>query len=211
MFRVKICGITNWTDARRAIEAGCDALGFNFYPRSPRYIAPEAAARICSRLPKEICAVGVFVNEAAETVVQLAKAAGVGTVQLHGEERPATVKAIARTTRVIKSFRVRSGFRSARLRAYPAAAAYLLDGFHSSKRGGTGQAFEWSIARGAARYGPIVLAGGLTPENVAEAIRTALPAAVDVASGVERSPGRKDPAKLRAFLDAVASVQGNFR
>ncbi len=211
MFSVKVCGITNWTDARRAIEAGCDALGFNFYPRSPRYIAPEAAARIRARLPKEIEAVGVFVDEAPETVARLAKAVGLSYVQLHGEEAPAAVKAVARRTRVIKAFRVQRGFRCARLGRYPAAAAFLLDGFRTSRRGGTGRPFDWSIARDAARYGPIVLAGGLTPENVAAAIRAALPAAVDVASGVEKSPGHKDARKLRAFLDAVDSVRDAFR
>jgi len=211
MFRVKICGITNWQDARHAIEAGCDALGFNFYPRSPRYITPQAAATIRGRMPKEIAAVGVFVNAPPSTVVELAGALHLNFAQLHGEELPATARAVGRATRVIKAFRVGPRFRTARVARYP-AAAFLLDGAPSNggPRGGTGISFDWSLARRAANYGPIVLAGGLTPENVAQAIRTARPAAVDVASGVESAPGRKDPRKLRAFLDAVDSARQDF-
>ena len=211
MFRVKICGITNWPDARRAIEAGCDALGFNFYPRSPRYIAPQAAVAIRNRLPKEIAAVGVFVNETPEAVAELAESMHLDYVQLHGEERPAAARAVGRATPVIKAFRVGPGFRPARVAGYP-AAAFLLDGAppRGHQRGGTGCSFDWRLARAAARYGPIVLAGGLTPDNVAQAIRTARPAAVDVASGVERAPGLKDPKKLRAFLDSVDAARGSF-
>jgi phosphoribosylanthranilate isomerase len=211
MFRVKICGITNWADAQRAIEAGCDALGFNFYRHSPRYVTPQAAAAIRNRLPKEIAAVGVFVNEAPEAVAELAETLRLDYVQLHGEERPAVARAVGRATPVIKAFRVGPRFRVARVAGYP-AAAFLLDGApaRGRLRGGTGCSFDWSLARAAARYGPIVIAGGLTPDNVAQAIRTARPAAVDVASGVESAPGRKDPRKLRAFLDAVDDARGSF-
>jgi len=211
MFRVKICGITNWTDARSAIEAGCDALGFNFYPRSPRYIAPQAAAAIRNRLPREIAAVGVFVNESPATVTDIARSIRLDYAQLHGEERPAAARSVARSTPVIKAFRVGPGFRASRIARYP-AAAFLLDGAppRGRLRGGTGHSFDWTVARPAARYGPIVLAGGLTAENVAQAIRAAHPAAVDVASGVESAPGHKDPRKLRAFLDAVDSARQDF-
>jgi phosphoribosylanthranilate isomerase len=211
MFRVKICGITNWPDARRAIEAGCDALGFIFYPRSPRYIAPQAAVAIRNRLPKEIAAVGVFVNEAPESVAEMAEAMHLDYAQLHGEEQPASALAVGRATPVIKAFRVGPRFRAARVAGYP-AAAFLLDGApaRGRLRGGTGCSFDWRLARAAARYGPIVLAGGLTPDNVAQAIRAAQPAAVDVASGVESAPGRKDPKKLRAFLDAVDAARGSL-
>ena len=212
MFRVKICGITNWPDARRAIEAGCDALGFNFYPRSPRYIAPESAAALRARLPREIAAVGVFVNEAPADIAELAEALHLDYAQLHGEEPPAVARAIGRTTPVIKAFHVGTRVPAARLARYP-AAAFLLDAPRQANgiRGGTGRSFDWRVARDAARYGRIVLAGGLTPENVADAIRAARPSAVDVASGVERSPGRKDPQKLRAFLDAVAAASEAFQ
>lgn len=211
MFRVKICGITNWPDARRAIEAGCDALGFNFYPRSPRYIAPEAAAKIRARLPREIAAVGIFVNEPAKLVAELAGKLRLDFAQLHGEETPAVARSVGRAAPVIKAFPVGARFSAARIGRYP-AAAFLLDAPRAANglRGGTGRSFDWSLARAAARYGRIVLAGGLTPENVAEAIRAARPAAVDVASGVERAPGQKDPRKLRAFLDAVASAREAF-
>jgi len=211
MFRVKICGITNWPDAQHAIEAGCDALGFNFYRRSPRYITPQAAAAIRSRLPKEIAAVGVFVNEAPATVTKIARSIHLDYAQLHGEEPPAAARAIARSTPVIKAFRVGPRFRASRVAHYP-ATAFLLDGAppRGPLRGGTGHRFDWALARPAARYGPIVLAGGLTPDNVAQAIRAAHPAAVDVASGVERAPGRKDARKLRAFLDAVDSAREDF-
>jgi phosphoribosylanthranilate isomerase len=211
MFRVKICGITNWEDARHAIEAGCDALGFNFYPRSPRHITPQAAALIRCRIPKEIAAVGVFVNAAPGAVLELAEMLHLGFAQLHGEELPATARAVGRATPVIKAFRVGPRFQAARVARYP-AAAFLLDGAppNGRVRGGTGRTFDWSLVRHAAKYGPIVLAGGLTPENVAQAIRAAHPTAVDVASGVERAPGRKDPRKLRAFLDAVDSARQDF-
>lgn len=212
MFRVKICGITSWPDARRAIEAGCDALGFNFYPRSPRYVSPQAAAAIRNRLPKEIATVGVFVNEPPGDVSELARTIHLDYAQLHGEERPAVARAVGRGTPVIKAFQVGPRFGPARMAGYP-ATAFLLDAAPSRSRlrGGTGCTFDWSLARAAAQYGPIVLAGGLTPENVAQAIRVARPAAVDVASGVESAPGRKDPRKLRAFLDAVVAVRGEFR
>jgi len=211
MFRVKICGITNWPDARRAIEAGCDALGFNFYPRSPRYITPQAATAIRSRMPKEIAAVGVFVNESPSAVSEIAAAIHLDYAQLHGEERPVAARVVARSLPVIKAFRVGPRFRAVRIARYP-AAVFLLDGAPPSGglRGGTGHSFDWSLARPAARYGPIVLAGGLTAENVAQAIRAAHPSAVDVSSGVESAPGRKDPRKLRAFLDAVDSVRKDF-
>jgi len=211
VFRVKICGITNWADARRSIEAGCDALGFNFYPRSPRYIAPQAAAAIRARLPREIAAVGVFVNETPRNVLGLAAALKLHYAQLHGEEEPRTARAVALGTPVIKAFRVGPRFRAARLARYT-VAAFLLDGAPAAGRirGGSGIAFDWSLARRLSHFGSMILAGGLTPENVAEAIHVAHPAAVDVASGVERLPGKKDPRKLRAFLDAVASAREAF-
>jgi phosphoribosylanthranilate isomerase len=210
MFRVKICGITSWTDAQLSIEAGCDALGFNFYPRSPRYITPQDAAAIRARVPKEIATVGVFVNEAPQKVLELAAELQLHYAQLHGEEQPRAARAVARGTQVIKAFRVGPRFRAARLARYP-AAAFLLDGAPAGKlRGGTGISFDWNLARRVGGFGAIILAGGLTPENVAQAIHIARPTAVDVASGVERSPGKKDPRKLRAFLDAVAGAREAF-
>lgn len=211
MFRVKICGITNWRDAQRSIEAGCDALGFNFYSRSPRHLAPQAAAAITRRLPKEIAAVGVFVNMPMHQVLEIASVAKLRYAQLHGEETPTEVCSLGLTIPVIKAFRVSRHFRDARLARY-SVAAFLLDGAPSNGhlRGGTGRAFDWNDARRFSSYGPIVLAGGLTPENVAEAMRIVRPAAVDVASGVESAPGKKDARKLRAFLDAVGDAREVF-
>jgi phosphoribosylanthranilate isomerase len=197
---VKVCGITNWADARRAVEAGAGALGFNFYRRSPRYVSPAKARKIVERLPARILAVGVFVNEPAASVRRIARAAQLDWVQLHGGERPAEVAHLAEFYPVVKAFRVRAGFRPARLARYRSAAAFLLDSFHPGLRGGTGRRFDWRIARQAKRYGKIVLAGGLGPENVAEAIARVRPFAIDVCSGVEARPGKKDPARLGELM-----------
>jgi phosphoribosylanthranilate isomerase len=203
MVKVKICGITNWADAKAALDAGADALGFNFYSPSPRFIAPAEALRIVRRMPKRTSAVGVFVDEPVDRVLSIARVAELDMVQLHGKESPRTVRALASHFLVIKAFQVRNDFRPARLARYREAAAYLLDGFRPRLRGGTGRTFDWSVARRAKRYGPIVLAGGITPENVARAIAEAAPFAVDVSSGVEARPGKKDPARIRALMRAV--------
>lgn len=205
--RLKICGITNWTDARRAIDAGADFLGFNFYPASPRYVTPEKARRIVQRLPKGIAAVGVFVNEPEEQMLAIARSVGLKCLQLHGDESPAEVARLRRSFPVIKALRVKRPFRTAQIARYRAANALLLDGFDGRLRGGTGKTFDWKIARRAASRGRIFVAGGLAPENVAEAIRTAKPYAVDVSSGVESRPGKKDPARLKAFARAVREAQ----
>lgn len=203
MIRVKICGITNWPDARAACDAGAAALGFNFYEPSPRAVSPAAAWKILRRLPPFVEPVGVFVNWTPDAVLSLADALQLTSVQLHGEETPRDVAACARRRRVIKAFRVGPGFSLAGLRRYSAAAAFLLDAARAGQYGGTGQTTDWSLAGQAARSRRIILAGGLTPENVAEAIRRVRPYAVDVASGVESRPGRKDPGKLRAFFAEV--------
>ncbi|HVB98830.1 MAG TPA: phosphoribosylanthranilate isomerase [Candidatus Dormibacteraeota bacterium] len=201
--RVKICGITRWADARLAVEAGADALGFNFYRPSPRYIEPRAAARIARRLHRKVTKVGVFVNESPEVVRRTVDAVGLDAVQLHGAERPSRVGEMAAYRPVIKVFRVRPGFLLSRLARYPAATAFLLDGYVPGRPGGTGRHFDWELGRRAARYGRVILAGGLRPDNVAEAIARARPFAVDVCSGVESQPGKKDPAKLREFMRQV--------
>ncbi|HVB59527.1 MAG TPA: phosphoribosylanthranilate isomerase [Candidatus Acidoferrales bacterium] len=209
--KVKICGITNWTDARRAIEAGADLLGFNFYAPSPRYITPAKARRIIRRLPKKVSAVGVFVNESEEKILDIARSVGLGGLQLHGDESQATVERLNRSLSVIKAVRVRRPFRFSRLQRFRHAKALLLDGFDRRRYGGTGRTFNWGIARRANRYGKVFLSGGLTPENVAEAIRVAKPYAVDVCSGVEAKPGKKDPARVKAFMHAVNNIQKGTR
>lgn len=210
MVRVKICGITNWTDARLAVDAGADALGFNFYKPSPRYIEPDDARRIVGRLPRRVQGVGVFVNTTAAVVLRTARNVDLEILQLHGEESPTVVRALAEFYPVIKAFRVRRGFRLGRLARYRAAGAFLLDGFAPNRRGGTGKTFDWSVARRAKRYGLIILAGGLTPANVAQAIREVRPFAIDVCGGVESKPGKKDPARLLELMHAVETARSKL-
>ena len=203
MVRVKICGITNWADARLAVDAGAGALGFNFYPPSARCVTPAQAWGIIRRLPPFVEAVGVFVNWSFDAVEAMARAVRLGAVQLHGDESPAAVAEFAGTRPVIKAFRVHRRFRPEILARYGRAAAFLLDGFSEGLRGGTGRQFDWGIARHARRYGRIILAGGLGPENVARALLEVRPFAIDVCSGIEAKPGKKDPARLRELMREV--------
>jgi len=205
--KVKICGITNWADARRACAEGADFLGFNFYPPSPRYISPGNAERIVRRLPPNVEAVGVFVNETEENTLETARTVGLDYLQLHGDESPAATRRLQRSFPVIKAFRVRDSFHPAQLAKYVHCAAILLDGFDSRSRGGTGKTFRWDVAKRAKKYGRIFLAGGLAPDNIAEAILTVQPYAVDVCSGVESMPGKKDARRLAALMRAVAGAQ----
>jgi phosphoribosylanthranilate isomerase len=204
--RVKICGVTNWPDAKLAVDLGADALGFNFYPPSPRSVSPAAAWDIIRRLPPMVTAVGVFVNWPAEVVAALAGALQLGAVQLHGDEQPSEAAALAGAFRVIKAFAVTPKFRVATLGRYRAASAFLLDGFRAGLRGGTGKTVDWRVARQASRHGRVILAGGLKPQNIAQAIAEARPFAVDVASGVEARPGKKDARALRELMREVESA-----
>jgi phosphoribosylanthranilate isomerase len=202
MARIKICGITNLEDARLAADLGAHALGFIFYPKSPRSVRPDAARDIIRALPPFVLTVGVFVDEDAGVVRDIASQAGLDWVQVHGSESPDYCKSLGR--RVIKGFRVRGEEIFGELNRYKGAVqAFLLDAYKSGLPGGTGETFDWDLARRAATCGPIILAGGLTANNIAEAIRVAQPAAVDVASGVEAAPGRKDPVQLREFFRAL--------
>ncbi len=202
--RVKICGITRPEDARLAIELGTSALGFNFYPPSPRYIAPAAARAMVRELPPLVMPVGVFADETeSEPVAAVAREAGVAAIQLHGPRFPSLATADAlQAYPLIRAVAMGEGFRPEGLRGLQ-ASAFLLDTFDPALQGGTGRTFDWKLAREAKRFGSIILAGGLTPENVGQAIREVRPFAVDVASGVELEPGIKDPGKLRAFFAAV--------
>jgi phosphoribosylanthranilate isomerase len=207
MVRVKICGITRLEDARLAIELGAHALGFNFYEKSPRCLSPAAAWNIVRKLPALVSTIGVFVNWDAASVVALANALRLSAVQLHGDETPSLAAACAKHLPVIKAFCTGAKFSVADLRRYAAASSFLLDASSpsegSSIYGGTGQLANWKLAAKAAQKFPVLLAGGLHAENVGEAIVTVRPYAVDVASGVESHPGKKDPAKLRAFFAEV--------
>jgi phosphoribosylanthranilate isomerase len=197
MVRVKICGITNQDDALTAVDAGADALGFVFCDRSPRCVSPQRAAAIIAQLPPFVQAVGLFVDEQAERVNWTADFAGLDLVQLHGDEDPDYCREIRR--RVIKAIRVRDHSSLAAMGKFP-VAGYLLDAWSPDAHGGTGKSFDWSIAREAARNRSIILAGGLSTENVRDAVDVARPYAVDVSSGVEASPGIKDPGKVRDFI-----------
>jgi phosphoribosylanthranilate isomerase len=205
MVWVKICGITNPEDAAAAVEAGADALGFNFWRPGRRYLAPEAAAAIIATLPPQIAKVGVFVDEEPAEVLAIARQAGLTAVQLHGSEPPEYLDRLGPYQK-LKAFRVDDRFCAETLGRYR-ADAFLLDAAGSTP-GGTGARFDWRAAIAAKRFGRIILAGGLTAENVGEAVRQVAPWGVDVASGVECEPGRKDPRLLREFIRAVRQAEG---
>lgn len=202
--KVKICGITTPEDALTAVEAGADALGFVFYKESPRHIFPEEAARIINLLPPFVQTVGLFVNEAPETVNQVSRICRLGLVQLHGDETPDYCRRIEQ--RVMKAFQIRS------LTCLDPIANYrlsgcLLDAYSPTCYGGTGTSFNWEIANEAVQRGHrIVLAGGLTPDNVADAISQVRPYGVDVSSGVESSPGKKNAVKMQEFIRNAKEV-----
>jgi phosphoribosylanthranilate isomerase len=197
MVRVKICGITNIEDAMLALEAGADALGFVFYDKSPRCIAPEKAAEIIGALPPFISTVGLFVNAEADFVNLTAEKCLLDKVQLHGDETPEFCKLIVRP--VVKVFRVKGEDSIRPMKDYR-VSGYLLDAFSPDAYGGTGMTFNWEIAKMGRQYGPVILAGGLTPDNVRQAVEIVRPYAVDVSSGVEALPGSKDPDKVREFI-----------
>jgi phosphoribosylanthranilate isomerase len=203
MVRVKICGVTNQRDAKAASELGAYALGFNFYEKSPRAVTPADAWAMRRALPPGVRAVGVFVDWKPKPVVALAKALQLSAVQLHGDECPQHAAFCAKKIPVIKAFRVGTDFSLAELGKFRGVSEFLLDAARAGQFGGTGHKTDWTFARRAAASRPIILAGGLTPENVAEAILFVRPAAVDVASGVESRPGKKDHGKMREFFREV--------
>ncbi len=204
--RVKICGITRVEDAQAASAAGADAIGLVFYRPSPRNVTLERARSIATQTPPFIATVAVFVNPSREEVEQVIRECGVTLLQFHGEESPEFCAAFSRP--YIKAARIRPGLDLIKyLAPYASARAWMLDAFHGDLWGGTGGAFDWSLVpEGMAR--PIILSGGLTAENVADAIRRVRPYAVDVSSGVEASKGIKDAAKIAAFIGAVKNEDG---
>ncbi len=202
--KVKICGITSIEDAEEAVEAGADALGFMFYPGSPRHVTLEAAQVIERRLPPFIIRTGVFVDAAAEEVFEAMHLCGLNLLQFHGHETPEYCRQFGMMT--MKAFRVRGPESLLEIPKYT-TDAYLLDSFVPGRQGGTGEMFNWNLAVEAKEFGkPIFLAGGLTPEIVGDAVKLVQPFGVDVSSGVESSPGKKDAAKMRAFVAAVRSA-----
>ena len=203
---VKVCGVRRAEDAALACALGADALGFVFWPASPRFVDPERARAIVSELPPFVAAVGVFVDQSPDYVSSVATLVGLTAVQLHGDED--TEAYLNTWNRVIRAVPVTAGFDPVHAcRALPFAATMLLDAHDPIRRGGTGRTIDWHSAAAAARLRPIILSGGLTPRNVAEALQRVGPYAVDVSSGVESAPGVKDPEKLRAFFTALASTE----
>ena len=203
MIKVKICGITNLDDALAAVDAGADALGFVFYEKSPRNVNPMQASAIIAKLPPFVQTVGLFVNEEAEQVNWTADFCGLDLIQLHGDEEPDYCPEIRR--RVIKAFRVKDAASLASLRRY-SVAGILLDAWSPAAPGGTGETFNWDLAKVAAECGRLILAGGLTPDNVRRAVEQVRPYAVDVSSGVEAAPGKKDHNKVREFISRAKGL-----
>jgi phosphoribosylanthranilate isomerase len=199
--KVKICGITNLADAQAAVSAGADALGFNFYEKSPRYVALKEAVKISKQLPPFIMRVGLFVNAPEEVVLRAIPECGLTMIQFHGDEPPEFCTQFGLMS--MKAFRMRGPETLKEIPQYQ-TDAWLLDAFSPATFGGTGEKFNWDLAVEAQKFGkPIFLAGGLTPENVGEAVRKVHPFGVDVSSGVESAPGKKDHAKIKAFIAAV--------
>jgi phosphoribosylanthranilate isomerase len=211
MMLVKICGITSLADALAAVDAGADALGFNFYARSPRYISPADAREIIDQLPGSVLKVGVFVDEELQSVSRILTQAGLSAVQLHGDESPEYCRELAGKY-VIKAFGAGSKFDWNAVDRYD-VQAIMLDTKDDLLRGGTGRVFDWTIAQrvnGSAANSStpkLFLAGGLSPENVAEAIATMRPYAVDACSSLEQTPGKKNHERMRAFVNAVRSIK----
>ncbi|MCL0046773.1 phosphoribosylanthranilate isomerase [Thermodesulfovibrionales bacterium] len=202
MVKIKICGITNLEDALAAVDYGADALGFVFFQKSPRYVSPEKAMEIISCLPPFITTVGVFVNEDAKRISETVEIAGINILQMHGDESPDECYI---WHRVIKAFRIKDFTDLRPLEKYR-VSAFLLDTYSPEFFGGTGQIFNWDIAREAKRVGRIILSGGLGPENVEKAIRHVRPYAVDVSSGIEEAKGKKDFKKMRAFIEIAKAA-----
>ena len=200
--KIKICGMTQLKDALFAIEQGADAVGFIFYKKSPRSTTMKTVRDIILKLPPLAGTVGVFVDETVERVNKVADYCGLDMVQLHGDESPAFCRKIHR--RVIKAFRVKDFQSLKKLQKY-SVSGFLLDTFSDNLHGGTGKTFDWNLVLPAKKIGPVILAGGLTPSNIRQAVSQVRPYGVDVCSGVEKSPGVKDPEKVRAFLTNIRS------
>jgi phosphoribosylanthranilate isomerase len=200
---VKICGVTNYEDAQFALECGADAIGLNFYERSPRFVTMERAQEIVSKLPEHKSKIGVFVNASRKRILEVIKTVNLSAVQLVGQHGPDDL--VNFESSVIKVFRVYPGFDVEVLRNY-IIDAFLLDTYQDETYGGTGKTFDWNVAIKAKEYGRVILSGGLNPENIQDAVKYVQPYGVDVSSGVELRPGRKDLKKLRDFIARARSV-----
>ncbi len=197
MVKIKICGITSLDDALAAADSGVDSLGFNFYKKSPRYIEPAKASEIIAQLPPFVTPVAVFVNEREDKIRDVMFTTGIKVLQFHGDERPEFCGRFA--SRVIKAFQVKDK-ESLKQMVHFHVSALLLDSYHKNIRGGTGEIFDWHLAVVAKTFGRVILAGGLTPSNIAEAVKLVRPYGVDVAGGVEKGKGIKDYVKMKKFI-----------
>lgn len=201
MVRVKVCGVTNAEDASKAVYYGAWAVGFIFTKKSPRYVSPSRARKIIEKLPPFVTPVGVFVDQSERAVRDICKFTRISTVQFHGEEKAVYCKRFA-DFKVIKAFRIGAFFPVDEIKKYK-VDAYLFDTYQEGQEGGTGKVFNWNLLREHKIEKPVILSGGLNPQNIQEALSVANPFAVDVSSGVEKSPGIKDPRLIRAFLDSA--------
>jgi len=205
--KVKICGITNAEDAQLAVSAGADALGFVFYSKSPRFIEPQVAKQIITLLPPFVLPIGVFANEEQKVVRDIMEECGLALAQIHGDETPAYCESLERP--ILRGIRLKDRGSFLALAEYKGRAGvrgFVVDAFSESAYGGTGKTTNWDLAAEAAKAALILLAGGLTPDNVQEAIQKVKPYGVDVSGGVEASPGKKDPIKVKAFIQAAKLV-----
>jgi phosphoribosylanthranilate isomerase len=196
--KVKVCGMTSLKDALVAVEGGADAVGFIFYKKSPRSVTMKTVREIVLELPPFVDTVGVFVDETAEQINKIADYCNLDIIQLHGDESPTFCKKIRR--KVIKAFRIKDMQSVKKLSSFQ-VSGFLLDTYLENLHGGTGKVFDWNLALPAKKFGPVIMAGGLTPNNVQQAVRQIRPYGVDVCSGVESEPGIKDHKKVRAFLN----------
>ena len=206
MTPIKICGITRCEDAALAVRLGAACVGFVFWPQSPRFVEPAAAADILAALPPHVAGVGVFVNQAIDEVNAIADRVGLGAVQLHGDEPVAACVRCSR--RVIKAVRLSAGSTPDAVDAVWSKATVLLDAFDPVRRGGTGRLVDWTLAARIAHRRRTILSGGLRAENVGEAVRRVAPYGLDVSSGVESRPGIKAPERMQAFFEAVTAATG---
>jgi len=203
MTRVKVCGIRRRADAELAVTLGATALGFVFWPSSPRAVTPETVLEITDGLPAFVSRVGVFVNQSPVSVLRTAAKAGLTAIQLHGDEQASTY--FESSLSIIKALPVSEGFSLSAVEDLPPRVTVLLDAHDPVRRGGTGRVVEWTVAAAAARVRPVILSGGLTPDNIRQAAAAVRPYAVDVSSGVESAPGVKDESRMRAFFAALQS------
>ena len=207
MMKIKICGITNSNDALACAAAGVDMIGLNFCEQSPRYIRPDQARTIARTLPLSTQAVGIFVDAPAEEIRRVARDVGLRVVQLHGSESPEMCAELARDFEIIKALQIGGGFGAQRASVYP-MCTILLDTYNERIAGGTGAVGDWELARATKKFASrLILAGGLSPENVAQAIATVEPDGVDVCSSVESAPGVKDPGRIHQFVAAARNAE----